>query len=73
MTNAPYGIYGATGGFLQSEIVICGGEKTMKFNICWVLGQNKNISMEDARQKPASIVINNKVSKSSFLFHIFWN
>ena len=63
LTNAPYKMSWGIGGFIQSEIVICGGtNSTIRFDKCWVLGQNKTIPMKYERYGSASIVINNKVS-----------
>ena len=54
-----------TGGFLQNEVLVCGSTVANEGyrNICWILGQNKNITMEHGREGgPSSIIFNDKVS-----------
>ena len=55
---------GASGGFVQKEVLICGGfhHSGKYFDDCWILGQNKTIKMVHQRGYSPSIVINDKVS-----------
>ena len=63
LSNAPYEMDGGTGGFLQNEVLICGGfSDNHPLNKCWMLNQNRTISMKYERRWASSIVINNKVS-----------
>ena len=55
-------INSATGGFIQNEVLICGGifEDT---ELCWILGkQRKPIKMAHGRVYSAGIVIDDEVS-----------
>ena len=59
-----YEMAAGTGGFVQNEIMICGGNYVFweTLDNCWLLGQNKTILLDYERLDSASIVINNKVS-----------
>ena len=63
--NAPYQLYGATGGFVNSRPLICGGSQldVIKYNKCWFFGdKNSTIEMQYERVFASSIVTHGKVS-----------
>ena len=69
LANAPYQMDDGTGGFVQNDVMICGGYDGNDhppdypiLNKCWILGQNKSISMEYERDRPSGTVINDRVS-----------
>ena len=61
---------GASGGFVQKEVLICGGyhQSGKFFDDCWILGQNKKIKMIHQRAYLSSIVLNDKVSNLIMYF-----
>ena len=74
LANAPYDMGFGTGSFIQKEVMICGGFRdyydgsgSTYFNKCWILGQDKNITMKYERADASSIVINDRVSTTYFL------
>ena len=68
LNNAPYGLHGGTGGFVQNEVLVCGGYISDEyFDNCWILNKEESfnnmfIPMNYPRYGTASIVINDKVS-----------
>ena len=70
LNNAPYGLHGGTGGFVQNEVLVCGGYISDEyFDNCWILNKEESfnnmfIPMNYPRYGTASIVINDKVSLS---------
>ena len=71
-------IHSATGGFVQNEVLICGGSQEFSNEdydgrSCWILGQVKPIKMATRRAFSAGIVLHDEVS--NFLtggFRIEW-
>ena len=60
-------IHSATGGFVQNEVLICGGSQEFgnenyDGRSCWILGQRKTIKMTHGRAFSAGLVWNNVVS-----------
>ena len=61
--DGPNGIHSATGGFVQNEVLICGGDyNSDPDSNCWILGQSKTIKMAYGRAYSYSIVLNDEVS-----------
>ena len=55
-------IKSATGGFIQNEVLVCGGAFE-DVELCWILGrQRKPIKMAHGRAYSAGIVIDDEVS-----------
>ena len=58
-------IQSATGGFVQNEVLICGGSDINHSEIydeCWILGQRKTIKMTHGRAYSAGLVWSGEVS-----------
>ena len=62
LSNSPYLTASGTGGFLQNEILVCGAVDGGFRNLCWILGQDKNITMEHGRRATSGIIYTDKVS-----------
>ena len=62
--NGPSDITSATGGFVQNEVLICGGHHRSNYYdpTCWILGQSKTIEMAHGRAYSYGIVLYDKVS-----------
>ena len=61
--NSPSDRDAACGGFVQNEVLICGGKHISYYlDDCWILGQTQKIKLIDHRGYSASIVLNDKVS-----------
>ena len=65
--DGPNGIHSATGGFVQNEVLICGGSQEFSNEdydgrSCWILGQMKPIKMATRRAFSAGIVLHDEVS-----------
>ena len=72
--NGPTDIVSSTGGFVQNEVLICGGyhSSSLKYDPnCWILGQSETIEMAHGRAYSYGIVLNDKVSNLITYVHIF--
>jgi hypothetical protein len=60
--NFPIGLYGATGGFIGNNVIICGGLGSSKVDECYSLTSSKKATivphMSVEREHAASIVLN---------------